>query len=569
MSRMFHAPLRAATLCAAILFGIEHAFAQITDPYDPDAEVHLGVDEYQRLLDRLERLEARDRQWRPQSRAIGRTQFVPGAQDPDQPDQTDLPDQQDQMQRDARQDYGTETGPRTAETRMEAQFEQAAGKKVYPTVEVHGAVQMDNGYFDQNQNNIATLKRIQAPNVTDPVLATGILYNGSDFRRTRLSANGSLTENMNYFVQMDFSFPGRPTFTDVWMEVTQLPLLGYVRAGQWKMPFSLEVVSSFRYTTFPERSVLFQAFDPFRHIGIGFYNYTEDEMMTWAAAAYRAGQDQFGDALSYGNTGNYAGVGRITRLLWYEDEGSRYLHVGGGYNYTAPQATVVTGATTGLRQANFGTVPEYFIGQNTITTLGQAGISQPLNQIDGTPRFVSTGNQAVNHYNLGGLELLWVEGPLSLQTEGMLLNASRYTNGPAGGKGMNFGGGYITVGYFLTGEHRPYIKKSGAIDRIKVLHPFTRSNLDNGCDDCCGIGAWELAARWSYIDLNSPNLVNTTAPGTPVAGAGRLYDFTAGLNWYLNSYAKVQFNYIRADLDNAALGKSLANIYGLRAQFDF
>ncbi len=43
----------------------------------------------------------------------------------------------------------------------------------------------------------------------------------------------------------------------------------------------------------------------------------------------------------------------------------------------------------------------------------------------------------------------------------------------------------------------------------------------------------------------------------------------AGLNWYLNSYAKIQFNYIRADLTNSAFGNSVANIYGLRAQFDF
>lgn len=561
MSRMLHAPLRAATLCAAILMGVNQAFAfqSDADSLFPDTQVHLGRDEYNALLERLDRLEARDLKWRPQtSSAIGHTQYAPGAQDP-------LPSD-DQMERDARQEFDADIGPRTAETRMQAQFEKAEGKKIYPNVELHGAVQMDSGFFDQDQNNIATLKRIQAPNVTDPTLATGILQNGADFRRTRLSANGGLTENMNYFVQMDFSFPGHPTFTDVWMEVTKLPILGNVRAGQWKMPFSLEVVSSFRYTTFPERSVLFQAFDPFRHIGIGFYNYTEDEMMTWAAAAYRPGQDQFGNALSYGNTGNYAGVGRITRLLYFEEEGTRYLHLGAGYNYTAPQATLLSGATTGQRQANFGTIPEYFIGQNAVTTLGQAGISQPLNQIDGTTRFVNTGNQAVNHYNLGGLELLFVEGPLSVQAEGMLLNASRYTNGPAGGKGMDFGGGYVTVGYFLTGEHRPYLKKSGAIDRIKPINNFNRSVGDDG-EECCGLGAWEVATRWSYIDLNSPNMVNSV-PG-PTAGAGRLYDFTAGLNWYLNPYAKVQFNYIRADLDNAALGKSIANIYGLRAQFDF
>src|SRR2546430_8980010 len=80
----------------------------------------------------------------------------------------------------------------------------------------------------------------------------------SDFRRARLAARAALGNNINAFMQFDFAFPGRPTFTDLWVEWTDLPVLGTVRVGQWKQPFSLEVVSSFRYTTFMERSSLFQ-----------------------------------------------------------------------------------------------------------------------------------------------------------------------------------------------------------------------------------------------------------------------------------------------------------------------
>ena len=50
---------------------------------------------------------------------------------------------------------------------------------------------------------------------------------------------------------------------------------------------------------------------------------------------------------------------------------------------------------------------------------------------------------------------------------------------------------------------------------------------------------------------------------------GRLFDTTIGLNWYLNSYAKIQFNYIRADLDRGNFTDSRADIYGIRGQFDF
>jgi phosphate-selective porin OprO/OprP len=408
--------------------------------------------------------------------------------------------------------------------------------KQIPYIEVHAVSQMDSGSFVQNAVNLKEF---------------GLIPNGSDFRRSRLAANGAITENMNYFFQMDFSFPGRPTFTDVWMEVTKLPIFGNIRAGQWKQPFSLEVVSSFRYTTFPERSVLFQSFAPFRHIGIGFYDWSQDERMTWAFSAYRAGQDQFGDALSYGNNGNYAIVGRTTGLLWYECEGSEYLHLGIGYNYVAPQGLNGVGANTplGAPAASFGTVPEYFISQNQVVTTGTAGVAQPTSAIDGTPKFVNTGNQLINHYNLLGLEGLWVQGPLSVQSEGNFLMATR-----ANGQAANFAGFYTTFGYFLTGEHRPYIKKSGAIDRIKVLHNFIKSSHD----DEWGLGGWELACRFSYIDLNSNDI-----------HGGRLFDTSLGVNWYLNSYAKIQFNYIRADLDRGTFSDSRADIYGIRGQFDF
>ena len=391
-----------------------------------------------------------------------------------------------------------------------------------PSVEVHGVFQADTGWFSQNA---ASRK------------AVGDIQDGSDFRRARLSANGAIADNMNYFLQMDFAFPGRPTFTDLWFEVTKVPVLGNVRIGQWKQPFSLEVVSSFRYTTFAERSLLFQAFTPFRHIALGFYDWSEDERMTWAASVYRTGQDQYGGSIA--DNGGYGAVGRITALPWYDEDsgGSRYLHLGAGYNFVAP----------GNQSAQFRTIPEYFIGsQQNAGSTGTSGIALP-DLINGVPFFADTGKLGVNHYNLVGTELLFVEGPFSLQSEFMYNFVSR-TKGNA----VQFPGLYVTAGYFLTGEHRPYLRKAGAIDRIKVLRNFGKH------DECgTGWGAWELAARYSSLNLNDSNV-----PG------GRLQDMTLGANWYLNSFSKIQFNYIRAFLDRAK-GHSHTDIFGLRAQMDF
>jgi phosphate-selective porin OprO/OprP len=258
--------------------------------------------------------------------------------------------------------------------------------------------------------------------------------------------------------------------------------------------------------------------------------------MTWAASMYRSGQDQFGGSLA--DNGGYAGTGRITALPWYDEDcgGSRYLHLGAAYNYVMPTNNT----------AQFRTIPEYFIGAQAGGTTGTAGIPVPGN-INGVPFFVDTKAFGVNHYNLLGTELLFVEGPLSVQSEFMYNYVTR-TKGDA----VKFPGFYAQVGYFLTGEHRPYLRKAGAIDRIKVLRNVGKH------DDCgTGYGAWELAARYSSVNLDSSNIQG-----------GRLQDMTLGANWYLNSYSKIQFNYIRAFL-NGATGNSHTDIYGLRAQMDF
>jgi phosphate-selective porin OprO/OprP len=406
-----------------------------------------------------------------------------------------------------------------------------APPKKYPFANVNGAFQADTVYFNQDTANRQQLGDIQ---------------DGADFRRTRLSASGSVAENVNYFVQMDFAFFGRPTFTDVWGEVTQLPVLGTVRAGQWKQPFSLEVPSSYRYQTFMERSVLFQSFEPFRHIGVGFYNNSADEMWTWASSVFRVGQDQYGGDI--GDAGGWSNASRVTHLLWYNDfqddcQRLEYLHLGAAYWFGDPASNAF----------QYRTIPEMFVGAFGVPAGTVPGTSQQ--QIgtvsNGTPPFVDTGAIPTNTFTHLGTEVLWAHGPFAWQTE-----AQYATVAQIGGPQLSFWGFYTECMYFLTGESKPYLRKVGQIDRIVPLRPFIRE------PDCeWGPGAWELAARVSHIDLDDENI-----------NGGRLTDVTLGVNWYLNPYAKVQFNYVRAMLnrDTAAYaGPSDANIVGLRFQTEF
>jgi phosphate-selective porin OprO/OprP len=417
---------------------------------------------------------------------------------------------------DARQDH------RIADLdQMLKSLQEKSSKKTYPNISMSGVFQADIGWIHQD---------------TASETRYGDIQDGADFRRARLAAKGSVTELTNYFFQMDFGFFGRPTFTDVWLEQTKVPMFGNVRIGQWKQPFGLETVSSFRYTTFMERSVLFQPFTPFRHIGIGFYDHADDLSMTWAASAFRTGQDQFGATLT--DQGGYGTSERLTWVPSWECNGRNYLHLGVGHFFNAPPDDTI----------NFRTIPEFYVGNNGPGAVGTSGQAVP-GGANGTPFFVATGPLNVPYYNVLGSELLWVRGPVSLQSEAMvsLVNQS-------GGGSAALPGAYAQVGYFLTGEHRPYDRKTGQIDRV-----IPKSNLTfhgNNCNP--GLGAWEVAGRWSYLDLNDSTI-----------NGGTLTDYTAGLNWYWNPYTKMVFNYVHAISDGTAAPQAQTDMFGMRAQIDF
>jgi phosphate-selective porin OprO/OprP len=413
----------------------------------------------------------------------------------------------------------------------EAKKKSDADKKKLPNVSVNGVFQADAVLFNQSEASRQ---------------AYGSIENGADFRRARLSAKGSVSDRMDYFLQMDFGFFGRPTFTDLWTDFKDVGPLGTVRVGQWKQPFSLEVVSSFRYTTFMERSSSFQAFTPFRHLGIGFYDNSEDLNTTWAASYFRTGQDQFGSSLST-NGGNGAS-GRLTHLMWYYGpKGEDYLHLGIGYFLNAPPNDRV----------RFRSVPEIYVGEFVVPNgepIGTSGQAVP-NVANGTPFFVDTGTIAgTSLTQTYGLESLWVRGPWSLQSEAM----GCFIDTTHGNAFLN--GAYSQVGWFLTGEHRPYDRKAGAVDRVIPFHSVSKSGG--------GMGAWEIAARWSYLDVTDNQILG-----------GTMQNMTAGLNWYVNPYCKCAFNYIHSWADSRPIRNgviqssdfisSQTDAFAMRCQVDF
>lgn len=388
-------------------------------------------------------------------------------------------------------------------------------KTTYPTTKLTGFFQLDAGWFAQDTASNDLFGNIQ---------------DDRGFRRARLAAVGDVADNISYMFEVDFAFPGRPSFMDVWVDVHDIPWLGNVRIGQWRQPFGLDELTSVRELTFLERPTMF-AFAPFRQTGIGFHNTNEDETVTWAASAYGFPTDTFGD--SRGDRG-YGIAERVTTLLWDECEGRRIFHVGFDHAFTIPN-------NNGIFYRN---VPEY-----------GGPFGGPTGTASDVPFFVNTGVLDPDSSNLLNIELAGVYDSFHWQSE------ARWAVVDVGGSTVTLPAYYIQGGYILTGEVRPYNKTNAVLGRIKPAHPFHRGG---------GWGAWEVAARYSYIDLDPAAPFSQGGVGilTGQPPGGQLNDMTLGLNWYLHANLKIQFQYVRAMLSNS-IGNSSTDIAAVRTQLDF
>jgi phosphate-selective porin OprO/OprP len=172
-------------------------------------------------------------------------------------------------------------------------------------------------------------------------------------------------------------------------------------------------------------------------------------------------------------------------------------------------------------------------------------------------RWIDTGAIAgITDYEILGLESIVNVGPLQVVGE-YQTNWAQRTTGPD----LNFHGAYVYVSYFLTGEHQPYNRKTGCLDRVE---PFENFFLVDRCSGGrgWGLGAWQIAARYSYLDISDQNVLG---------GVGT--NFTAGLNWFWTPYSKVQLNYVYGEItDHANVNGSTAGNYhiiGTRFMVDF
>lgn len=340
----------------------------------------------------------------------------------------------------------------------------------------------------------------------------GDFPDGTRFRRLWLNTSGTIYEDFDFKVMYDLSNPGTTSFHDVYFGYNGFDFMR-IRLGQFKEPFSLEEVTADSDTTFMERSPL-DDLTPRRETGLMLFNEVLDKRMTWAVGAFK-NVNEFGDGdEDDAEGGDWDVMARVTGLPWYEDGGKKLLHLGlaGGYREWSDEAF-------------------------RIRSRGSFSVGD---------RLVDTGQYNADSANLLGAEMALVYGPASLQAEYTYMDVE-----PTTGESGSIDSFYVQGSYVLTGESRPY--KEGVFTRVK---PNKNFSLKDG-----GWGAWELAARYTSMDL-------TDAAQAGALG-GQLDDYVVGVNWYLNANLRILWNYVHTESSDTAAKDRDADAFMLRFQLDF
>ena len=361
------------------------------------------------------------------------------------------------------------------------------------------------------------------------------LNDGAALRRARLGVEGTFFKNSFYKFEYDFTRGNGLNaggITDAYIGHTFSKPFS-LKVGAFKEPFSLEEATSNRYTTFIERNMAVNAFVDNMNtykVGVGA-NFVQDRWLV-ASSFQTEGVGGYNNAYGSNNkfdsatTGSAIGVNggvnrnggggdtswevntRVVGTPWMESK-TKFLHVGASGSYIAINNNYLNGGTF----SNGGVIYSNGLASN----VDRSGILSTGNLTNSN----GAGHKEVNNVIRFGAESAVVYGPFSAQSEYIQTNLSG-----TGYNSTSLSGYYGYTTYFLTGESRNYKSKTGSWDRIKPNHNFDLKG---------GLGAWELAAGYDYLNLTA---------GQVNGGRASLGKF--GVNWYLNSHVRVMANYVKA-----------------------
>lgn len=326
----------------------------------------------------------------------------------------------------------------------------------------------------------------------DAEAAVGEMNGGTQFRRVRLAASGTMYGNVKFKSELDFA-SGSASFADVFIEIANCGF-GALRVGHFNEPFSVEELTSSRFSTFIERNLVSSAFAPKRNTGIMVEgNAGEGDMLCYQVGMFRDANSVGADT-GNAKAGEYNLTARIAGRPMVQDDGNTYLHLGLA-----------------------GSIRDF--SNDEVAFSSKPGVNI-------APSFVSTGTiSGITDGSQIGLEAAWVSGPICVKGE----YATVTGNGDNGADDYDFDGLSLEASWWLTGETTTYDKKAAKFDRPKIKRNF---------GDGDGMGGWQVAVGYDTLDLVDD----------PYDG-GELDLWRFGVNWWLNPNTRISLNYVSADGD--------------------
>jgi phosphate-selective porin OprO and OprP len=408
-------------------------------------------------------------------------------------------------------------------------WESADGRN---SIQFHGKIHYDAGIAGFHPDSAAT--RVQS------------LETGTNMRRLELGFSARIEEDWGATMAYEMGTGSGDSFNDVkkGFNTAKIQYFGFkpvtIESGYQDPPLDMDDSFGSENYIFLEHPAPEDAFNLFGGTGRGVPLLIKAGEGPWfvagALTTYKTGTDH----TTYGSSrAPWNAAFRATYNVW--ESGQDHLHVGGQYGRQLSPAGHVpgTGATLGL-----SSWAEYRIDGNKPITVTLGSLANPVDEVD------KFGAEAALSW-----KSLFVGG------EYFQINPHRK------GIGDNtFDGYYVEAAYVLTGERRRYNPNSAGYGKPIPLHP---ASLSRG-----GWGAWEIAARYSHLDLNDRWHLGTTDPRA--VNGGRMENITLGLNWYPTANNKFQLNYIHGgvyDLYSTARGNPSAgskyNLFLLRSGFSF
>lgn len=389
------------------------------------------------------------------------------------------------------------------------------------TASLIGVMQFDVAdYFQRGVGPLGTdLRRAGA--ASDTARARN-LSDGTTFRRARIGIGGRAFGDFEYSVLFDFGGSGEEDsghVQELWLQYSGWKP-AHIRVGAFAPFIGLEDAGSTNGMMFLERPA---SADVARSLAGGDYREAGQIAFTgarWFASGAITGRlvNTAGSSTVQPYQSQLGFIGRAGVLPVKTDNDLVHLAVHGSY--------VAHPANTGGPDATPGTA---------ISPIQLR--ERPELRVDGT-RLVDTGAIDASHAYTAGVEFAAQHRNLLLQGEYERIGIERRASDLANPR---FDGYYVEGSWMITGERRRYNDGNYAFDGPKIDGSF---NPGRG-----NYGAWELALRYSDLNLNYRQGAVGTALASGSVRGGEQKIATAGVNWYLNSIARVMFDYQHVTID--------------------